>query len=348
MYNLQNTNEINQEEKEQTIFQTLGYVRVSEDHKIKAMSKERLISHLVGQMYEIEQEHPQMIEYFTPDEDVEDNEEGVLFEDGAIGRVYSKEELEGYYDGKLIDFLKYRAFIENDTGKTRRPPDNCLTLDSNMVAYLYRLTSPGITAYEYEKIKKNFTTEQINILDKIVRDNSLAAIKFYTTPQVIEEVKACAEKRHDKGILQFLENICKIKIPRNSSDKAKYAELIAELMEDYLEKNIELNNGCHELQSAISDEKKDGGIKDFADAKIVAENNILNGKPIITRNEKHLIFMKAVKQRNRLRSEAILRVNGAFLKKKEYLLPHKKIKSNLKAPLATTYRVNDIPHILDL
>lgn len=232
------------------------------------------------------------------------------------------------------------------TGKSERLPDNSMTLDSNMVGYLYALSSKNLSLEEYTKLKKNFNGEQFRIIMDII-NKDFQGIKFYTTPQVIEEVVACANRKNDYGIVRFLENLCKIKIPQTRREKTRYAELIVDLMEDYLVKDIPLSTNIPELQSAIASEIKKGE-ENFADAKIVAENNILNGKPIVTRNEKHLVSMNAVKIRNNLRSEAILKVNRRFLKSHKVLIPNKAVRSNLNNKKSTTFRISEIPHLIDL
>jgi hypothetical protein len=178
-------------------------------------------------------------------------------------------------------------------------------------------------------------------------DNDFEGIKFYTTPQVIEEIIACANRKHDYGIVHFLEKICKIKIPRTRAEKIRYAELIVDLMNDYTTRNIPLSTNEHELQSAVAGEIKNGE-ENFADAKIISENNILNGRPLVTRNEKHLIEMNVVKIRNNLRSEAILKVNRKFLKSHKVLIPNKTVRANLNSKKATTFRISEIPHLIEL
>lgn len=233
----------------------------------------------------------------------------------------------------------------NHTGKSVRLPENSITLDSNMVGYLYVLSSEDLTMAEYTKIKRVFNAEQFRIVEKII-SNNFQDFTFHTTPQVISEVYAYAEQKHDYEIMNFLAKLCKIHIPRTWSGKVKYAELIADLMEDYTVQDISLGTDARELQSAIAGEKKKGVIN-FADAKIVAENNILNGGPLVTRNEKHLIEMEDVKLRNNLRSEAVLTKNKTFLKSHKAVIPNKTVRMHLKSKKSTTFRIVDIPHILE-
>ena len=232
------------------------------------------------------------------------------------------------------------------TGKSDRIEENELTLDSNMVGYLYALSSKNLSFEEYSKLKKTFNGEQFRIIMDII-DKDFKNIKFYTTPQVIEEVIACANAQHDYGIVHFLESLCKIKIPRTRASKTRYAEVIADLITAYTTPDIALSNNSPQLQSAIAGEIKKGEVN-YADAKIVAENNTLNGKPLITRNEKHLIEMNMVKIRNNLRSEAILKVNRKFLKSHKVLIPNKHVRANLNSKKATTFRISEIPHLIEL
>lgn len=221
-----------------------------------------------------------------------------------------------------------------------------ITLDSNTVAYLYLLHKKDLTAQEFLKLKNALTEEQYHILSTIACH--LDDFSFKTTPQVIHEVTDCAKLKGDFGIVDFLEKICKVNIPRTRAQKEKYAETIADLMEEYLRRDIPLSNGVREYQSAIASEIKKGE-ENFSDAKSVSENNILNGKsPYATRNEKHLVSMAGLRHKNNIRSLAILDKNQVFLKSKKKLIPHKRIIANLKSPLSTTCRINELPELLDL
>ena len=237
--------------------------------------------------------------------------------------------------------LKYYHY----TGKQERVPENSITLDSNMVGYLYALNSPQLTIEEYVNIKRKLNATQLKIVEKII-DNNFEGIEFKTTPQVIEEVQRCACLKKDPGIVNFLAKLCKIRIPRTQIGKVRYAELIVDLMEKYTERDIALSDDTREYQSAVASEIKNG-VENFADAKIVAENNILNGAPLVTRNEKHLVSMEVVKFNNNLRSEAILDKNKKFLKSHKMLIPNKTVRMHLKSKKATTFRITDIPHLLD-
>ena len=77
-----------------------------------------------------------------------------------------------------------------------------------------------------------------------------------------------------------------------------------------------------------------------SDAHIVAENNVLNGQPLFTLNEKHLICIKSSDHPNKpQRSAIILKKNENFV----YTRPlHKVAKRNLKRPISTTFKVKNI------
>lgn len=232
------------------------------------------------------------------------------------------------------------------TGKTQREPDNNITLDSNMVGYLYVLSSPQLDLYTYENIKKKLTKEQFGIIKTII-NNNFEGISFNTTPQVIHEVIEYAKTKNDYNVINFLSKICHTHIPKDRTAKEKYAELIVDLMDDYLAQDIFLSNTTREPQSAIRGETKNG-LPNFADAKIASENCILNGDPLVTHNEKHLVSMNVIKIRNNLRSMAILDKNKKFLKSHKVLIPNKTIRRHLNSEKSTTFRISDIPHILDL
>lgn len=235
----------------------------------------------------------------------------------------------------------YVAYVKNNN--IQKPN---ITLDSNMVAYLYLFSTNQMTMQEYIRLKNALTEEQFYILSKLPAD--LDDIKFNTTPQVMQEIIACAKLKNDYGILHFLEKICKVKIPTTRQEKTKYAELIVDLMDEYLSKDIPLGNCVREYQSAIASEVKNDE-ENFADAKIVSENNVLNGKsPLVTRNEKHLISMAGFGRKNNLRSLAILEKNRKFLKSKQAVIPHKNIKASLKSDFSTTFRINQLPKLLDM
>ena len=102
-----------------------------------------------------------------------------------------------------------------------------------------------------------------------------------------------------------------------------------------LEKDILLNDSTREPQSAVEIEYKDG-LPSRADAHIIAENNVLNGHPFFTLNEKHLICMKSSDKPNKpQRSLAILKKNEKLLNSR-YL--HKVVKKNLKSLTSTTFK----------
>lgn len=232
------------------------------------------------------------------------------------------------------------------TGKTQREPDNSITLDSNMVGYLYVLSSDQLDIRTYESIKKKLTKEQFRIITTII-NNNFEGVNFKTTPQVIHEVIEYAKTKNDYNVINFLAKICKTRIPKDRASKEKYAELIVDLMDNYLAQDIFLSNTTREPQSAIRGETKNG-LPNYADAKIASENCILNGDPLVTHNEKHLVSMSVIKIRNNLRSMAILDKNRKFLKSHKVLIPNKTIRQHLNSNRSTTFRISDIPHILDM
>ena len=222
--------------------------------------------------------------------------------------------------------------------------DKCITLDANMVGYLYVLSSPTLTTEEYVRIRKVLTNEQFMIISQVIA-NDFKGVKFCTTSQVINEIIDYARVKKDDNVVNFLARICKIHIPKNRDDKVKCAELIADLMQDYLRRDIPLSNGVRMFESAIASEIKNGE-EDFSDARIIAENTLLNGCPVITRNEKHLVSMSNFKRRNALRSQAIREKNKAFFQKHKYEISSKKVRQNLHNEESTTYRIGDIPDLL--
>lgn len=230
------------------------------------------------------------------------------------------------------------------TGKgnnTQRPQ---ITLDSNMVGYLYVLSRPDMTMQEFERIRKEVSNEQMDILLKIVHSDFQCA-EFNTTSQVINEVVKYSRAKKDPEIVNFLARICKVHIPKSRSEKIKCAELMVDLMDDYLRHDIPLSNNVRAYESAIASEIKDGE-EDFSDAKIVAENTLLNGCPVVTRNEKHLISMSAIKRRNNGRSVAILDKNEDFITKHRGEISSRKVRQNLNNLKSTTFRINDFPYLI--
>ena len=225
-----------------------------------------------------------------------------------------------------------------------------VSLDSNMVGYLYALSkSGGLSAMEYIELNKNrdnsLTAEQYDIIFNII-ENNFNGFKFYTTPQVEHEVRRCAEIQGNYGIVRFLENLCKIKIAKSATDKFKHAEIISDLMDEYLKEDILLSNDVREPQSAIISEMKNG-VKNFADAKVVSENTVLNGKPLVTRNEKHLIAMRQFKRRNKLRSDAIREKNKKYLIANRNNIKDGQVRVNLANEKSTTFRINEIPDLIE-
>ena len=138
----------------------------------------------------------------------------------------------------------YVAYVKNNN--IQKPN---ITLDSNMVAYLYLFSTNQMTMQEYIRLKNALTEEQFYILSKLPAD--LDDIKFNTTPQVMQEIIACAKLKNDYGILHFLEKICKVKIPTTRQEKTKYAELIVDLMDEYLSKDIPLGKNRGHKQAVL-------------------------------------------------------------------------------------------------
>lgn len=251
------------------------------------------------------------------------------------------------------------------TGKSVKNSNIAITLDSNMVAYLYVLSSSTSSEKALARVSEKLKNSELKILIEIIK-NDFKGINFYTTPQVILEITRYAQLNNDPNIISFLTRICKIHLPSSSTTQYRYAELIYDLMTAYSTKNIPLNTATRELHSAIFTGKQDEP-RDFADALITAQNNILNGTPLITDNEKHLIsinltkildnkrkyikngtgkLVNTVSTTNRLRSLAILRINKEFLKANKYRIKNKNIRANLQNPRSTTYRILDLPELL--
>ena len=241
--------------------------------------------------------------------------------------------------------MKHKSSSYNHTGKSARVPEKTITLDANMIGYLNALNDPNLTQLEYTRIKRILNAKEMEEVNKLL-NHGYEDVKFCTTPQVISEVLAYANIKHDYAIMDFLAELCKVPIPRTTTGKVKYAELIVDLMEEYTKLDIALSDDTRALQSAVASEPKQG-VENSDDALIVAQNVVLNGGPLVTKNEKHLIEMKDVKLRNNLRSEAILDKNKAFLKSHKTVIPNKTVRMHLKDKKSTTFRITDIPHILE-
>ena len=231
------------------------------------------------------------------------------------------------------------------TGKVERIPDNSITLDSNMVGYLYVLSKNNVSVQEHARIKRALNHHQYNIAMSIVA-NGFEGFTFHTTPQVITEVLAYAQAKQDYGVINFLAKLCKIHIPKTRTGKVQYAELIADLMQSYIEPSIQLGDSIGLTESAIDGEQKNGEM-DYSDAKIVAENALLNGGPVATNNAKHLVEMRNIKMRNSLRREAIRVVHKGFVKSRKRVIKSARVRSYLHNPRTTTYRVSEIPDLLN-
>jgi len=230
------------------------------------------------------------------------------------------------------------------TGKVERIPDNSITLDSNMVGYLYVLSKDDVSVQEHARIKRALSHHQYNIVMNVI-NKGLDCFTYHTTPQVIIEVLAYAKAKNDYRVVDFLAKLCKIHIPKTKTGKVQYAELIAELMQAYIEPNVVLSEtGLKE--PAIDGEKKNGEMN-YADAKIIAENAFLNGGPVVTNNAKHLVEKNNIPVRNSLRREAVRIVNKGFLKSRKRVIKSARVRSYLHNPRTTTYRVSEIPDLLN-
>lgn len=203
------------------------------------------------------------------------------------------------------------------------------TLDTNAVQALY------ILKYVPEKIpylEKHYNTANIIEL-KILSKNLHPNCSLFVTPQVMKEIELCDKKL--PGILNFARAYFNQRITNSS----KMASDIEELVKAYFEEDIYLPDGTREAQSALIREKKNGDL-DMADAVIVSENNAVNGFPLFSLNEKHLIVNhKAQDQNKQYRSMAIIKKNGQVLRRARL---HKVTTANLKKLTATTFKVSDI------
>ena len=79
------------------------------------------------------------------------------------------------------------------------------------------------------------TEQQQEIAKKIV-DSNFKGVNFAITPQVFLEIEKRQKFKKDRGIFKFLQNICKVKMSSTDIGKYKHAELIYELMKDYLDR----------------------------------------------------------------------------------------------------------------
>ena len=230
------------------------------------------------------------------------------------------------------------------TGKVERIPDNSITFDSNMVGYLYVLSKGNVTIQEHARIKRALSPHQYDVAMKIVKNN-FEGFTFHTTPQIIAEIIAYAKFKNDYNVIDFLAKLCKIHIPKSREGKVQYAELIADLMQAYIEPTVVLSEtGLKE--PAIDGEMKNNEIN-YADAKIIAENAVLNGGPVATNNAKHLVEKNSIPVRNSIRREAIRIVNKGFVKNHKRVIKSARVRSYLHNPRTTTYRVSEIPDLLN-
>ena len=199
------------------------------------------------------------------------------------------------------------------------------TIDTNVLQSLFVLQHG--TAFDIIKLRRQYNDSVIDGL-KFLIDN-IDEIEFYVTAHIALEIAQC-DKKHP-GIIEYMKKNCKLKKVKESDE-----EYIAGLKEKYLEEDILLPDATRQLQSAISTEIKDHETSD-ADANIVAENNICNGNPFITLNEKHFIIINQAQKSNYpYRSKAILQKNKEFLDENPRV--PKETKANLKKETATTFR----------
>ena len=207
------------------------------------------------------------------------------------------------------------------------------TLDTNVVQTLYiMLNRPNRVA----AIEKNKTTTEIICLRQTAKKLMQGKKEFYITPQVMKEIEMTENKY--PGIINFARN----NFLMNITTSPQLIQTIIDLEDEYLKEDIYLNDSTRAPQSAIyleEDNKKDG-LPNRADAHIVAENNVINGYPLFSLNEKHLICMKnSQKPNSPQRSAAILNKNKGYLKSHQV---HKVAKKNLKKLTSTTFKVKNI------
>lgn len=156
---------------------------------------------------------------------------------------------------------------------------------------------------------------------------------LFVTPEVMKEIEKCESKL--PGIVDFTRKYFHI----NVTTSQRMIDSIVELAEEYLKEDIYLSDGTRVAQSALIKEMKNGEL-DAADAHIVSGNNVVNGYPFFSLNEKHLITMQNSCRPNKpLRSFAVLKKNKYYLNK---IGLHKVTRANLKKNTATTFRVDDI------
>lgn len=205
------------------------------------------------------------------------------------------------------------------------------TLDTNVVQTLYiMLNRPDRVA----AIEKNKTTTEIICLRQTAKKLMQGKKEFYITPQVMKEIEMTENKY--PGITNFARN----NFLMNITTSPQLIQTIIDLEDEYLKEDIYLNDSTRAPQSAIYLEDKKDGLPNRADAHIVAENNVVNGYPLFTLNEKHLITIEYSDKPNKpQRSAAILNKNQGYLKSHQL---HKVAKKNLKKSTSTTFKVKNI------
>lgn len=203
------------------------------------------------------------------------------------------------------------------------------TCDTNVVQALYILKHVPEKIPYLEKHYSAASIIELKILSKNLHPNC----SLFITPQVMKEVELCEPKL--PGIVDFARRYFNLRLTLSG----KVANDIVELVKAYFEEDIYLPDGTREAQSALIREKKNGEL-DMSDAEIVSENNAMNGFPLFSLNEKHMIINhRAQDQNKQYRSMAILKKNNQVLHRARL---HKVTAANLKKLTATTFKVSDI------
>ena len=204
------------------------------------------------------------------------------------------------------------------------------TCDTNVVQSLF------IILHRTDKLpflEANNTMTNMIELHLLARKIEKGQKSLFLTPQIMKEIELCENKL--PGIVNFTRQ----NFLMRTTNSPMLVQTIIDLEDEYLRQDIYLNDSTRSLQSAIQIEYKDG-LPSRADAHIVAENNVLNGQPLFTLNEKHLICMATSnKPSSPKRSAAILNKNKALVR--DYRL-HKVAKKNLKKLTSTTFKVRHI------
>lgn len=209
------------------------------------------------------------------------------------------------------------------------------TCDTNVVQSLFILINRPDKVDALEN--SNTTTNMIELL-RMARKIEQGQKSLYVTPQVMKEIEMCESKL--LGIVDFTRK----NFYMRTTTSPRLVQTIIDLEDEYLREDIYLNDSTRAPQSAIKIEYKEG-LPSRADAHIVAENNVLNGHPLYTLNEKHLVCIEnSDKPSSPKRSAAIINKNKLFVSK--YVL-HKVAKKNLKKLTSTTFKVRHINRSTD-